>query len=603
MVERLPHATRATTPAFPREAATDSPHGVTNPKRADGADENAATTAAALRRITGLAAGLGAMILTTYAVPALHSLRPWVPGGDYVPFWNVVGRHFLGEGEALEAEARAIAELRRATREAAAPAPAPTQPKTLTALAHPVATAREEKEPEPVFPPYEPEEPVPRPEHGIEPPEALDHFFRKLTLADLGVEGAIARAGHWGDSVLGVDGITSGIRRRLQRRFGDAGHGFHLMDRYNPSYRQQGIEFIPSPGWNRCLIIYECSKRDRRYGYGGLIARSTGGAAASFGTTKEGFGSTVSLFELWFAYQEHGGKLEIAIDRSDKYVVDTRGEHLADGWYTVAVQPGQHTFQVRAIGGGEVRTYGVVLENDGPGVVWDGIAHIGGSTRGLRTHDPEHIANQIRRRGLDLIVFMFGGNDLARVYVDLKESMQPYHEEYTEVIQRFRAGRPEASCLIMSLTDHGERTADDRIVSKPFVKRLVAAQREVARAAGCGFFDTYHATGGEGTVARWYRAIPRLIAPDLGHPTGTGHEVIAGLVSNAILYGYEQYRARMVGKPLPELRPRPAPEAIAPDPAEATPEEPAAPSGQDDQGVAVGTGDSAGEATRSDPTP
>jgi lysophospholipase L1-like esterase len=411
-----------------------------------------------------------------------------------------------------------------------------------------------------VFPPYTKPR-IEKPEYGLEPPEALDRYFRKLTLVDLGVEGAVARAGRWGGSVLGLDGITSGIRRRLQSRFGDAGHGFHLMDRYNPSYKQQGIEFVSGQGWDRCLVVFECSKDDRRYGYGGLIARSSGGAASEWSTTERGFGSSASLFELWFAQQEQGGRMEVRIDREDRYVVDTRGPHLEDGWYLVSVPPGIHRFTVRVLGGGNVRAYGVVLENDGPGVVWDGMALIGGSTRGLRTQDPKHIASQIKRRGLDLLVFLFGGNDMARNYVDLKTSMQPYYEEYGEVLKNFRAGRPEADCLIMSVTDHGERTADGRIVSRSFTKTLAEAQREVARRSGCAFFDTRAAMGGEGTVARWFRASPRLISPDLGHPTGVGHEVIAGLLANAILHGYEEYRTRMVGKPFPELEP-PAPPPV-----------------------------------------
>jgi hypothetical protein len=108
---------------------------------------------------------------------------------------------------------------------------------------------------------------------------------------------------------------------------------------------------------------------------------------------------------------------------------------------------------------------------------------------------------------------------------------------------------------VISLVDHGERKPDDSIVSRPFTKTLSNAQREVARQNDCGFFDTYEAMGGKGSAARWYRSNPRMMAPDLGHPTGTGHEVIAGLISNALLHGYEQYRDRMAGQPLPLPRP------------------------------------------------
>jgi lysophospholipase L1-like esterase len=258
----------------------------------------------------------------------------------------------------------------------------------------------------------------------------------------------------------------------------------------------------------------------------------------------------VSTFEFWFARHERGGKVEIAIDGDEPVVIDTKAPELEDAWHTVYAPAGQHKFVVRTRVGGSVRAYGVLLENDGPGVVWDGMSLIGGSTRGLRTQHRAHIAAQVKRRGLDLIAFMFGGNDLARKYVDLKESLEPYYEEYTEVVRNFRAGRPGAACLIMSVIDHGERKADNTIVSRPFAKVLANAQREVARRAGCAFFDTFGAMGGTGSAGRWYRANPRLMAPDLGHPTGSGHEVIAGLFSHALLYGYDQYRLKMAGKPL-----------------------------------------------------
>jgi lysophospholipase L1-like esterase len=325
------------------------------------------------------------------------------------------------------------------------------------------------------------------------------------------------------------------------------------MDRYHPAYQQQGITFKQVAPWERCFIVWDCRKDERRYGYGGLLAYSSGGSASVWSTPKDGFGQSVSRFELWFARQERGGKLEVVVDGAATESIDTRGPNLEDDWFTLKVAPGPHRFQVRAAGGGNVRAYGVVLENDGPGVVWDDMALVGGSTRGLRTHDPKHIESQIRKRDPDLVAFMFGGNDMERNYVDLKESMQPYYDEYADVLRRFRAGKPGLACLIISPIDHGRRLPTGEIATKSFVGSLVKAQREVALENGCAFFDTYQATGGEGTAARWFRARPRLISPDLGHPTQFGHEVIAGLVADAILSGYEQYRRRMEGKPLPEL--------------------------------------------------
>jgi hypothetical protein len=415
-------------------------------------DSAPTTERRAFARVFGVAFGLAAAILSTYVVPPLAPLRPWVPGRGYVPFWNLLGRELLGE-DAVERGPEPLSP--------AVPLAPPTPLPAASSASSAPSLVRS-------VPPYVPASPPEPPKVGIEPREALDHYFRKLTLVELGVAGAIARAGHYGDSVLGVDGITSGIRRRLQSRFGDAGPGFHLLDRYNPSYRHQDMVFEPGDGWLRCLVVQECDKRDRRYGYGGLVVRSSGGAIARFSTAKKGgFGQNVSRFELWYARQPRGGRLEIGIDGERRVSIDTRGPELEDAWEVVDVPRGPHTFTVRATGGGEARAYGVVLENEGPGVVWDGLALIGGSTRGLRTVAPDHFASQIRRRDLDLVVLMFGGNDMQRDYVDLKESMEPYYAEYAEVVARLKAGKPGTSCLVMSLIDHGKRLAAGSSIPTP----------------------------------------------------------------------------------------------------------------------------------------
>jgi hypothetical protein len=102
------------------------------------------------------------------------------------------------------------------------------------------------------------------------------------------------------------------------------------------------------------------------------------------------------------------------------------------------------------------------------------------------------------------------------------------------------------------------------------VPRLVSAQRRVAEAQGCAFFDTFHAMGGENSIGRWYQARPQLAAPDFSHPTPAGQAVIATLVYRALMRRYGEFRERMLGQPLPppdtynESDPAPA-AALAPE--------------------------------------
>src|SRR5690606_32304027 len=160
------------------------------------------------------------------------------------------------------------------------------------------------------FPPLRPSPDDAAPKVVIEDSQLLGPFYAKLTLAELGVSGAIARAGQWGDSILGDDGLSHDLRKRLQRRFGDAGHGFHVLGRYNLAYMHRGVEYRDREGWtSRCEIIFKC-ENDGRYGYGGVSTRSSGGGTARWKTTKEGIGSRVSRFELWYAEAADGGDFQ-----------------------------------------------------------------------------------------------------------------------------------------------------------------------------------------------------------------------------------------------------------------------------------------------------
>jgi len=60
------------------------------------------------------------------------------------------------------------------------------------------------------------------------------------------------------------------------------------------------------------------------------------------------------------------------------------------------------------------------------------------------------------------------------------------------------------------------------------IPEIVAIQRQVAAEMHCAFFDTYDAMGGEGTMARWYGASPRLVTADLLHPTPQGRPLSRG---------------------------------------------------------------------------
>jgi lysophospholipase L1-like esterase len=485
-------------------------------------------------------------VVATYLHPSLYFARPWTttdpdaPGfaigerEDAVPFWNVVGRELLGQGRAQAAglaetaQAEEIASIVLATDDADV---APIVDRAV------VVAAKGD-----TLPPYvaqADDAEVPKQAIELPRPDVLDGFFARLARSDAGYAGAVTRVVHWGDSVVAADHITSAVRAKMQQRFGDAGHGFHLLAKPNASYIHKAVEFRDGEDWSRCYIINGC-KSDGLYGLGGTTVWSSGGAESRFATADDTpNGRKVSLLELWFRAEPNAGNVRVRVDKGEPIVIATAADIAADAWHRIDVPDGAHQFEVRAAGGGKVRLYGVVLERDVPGVVWDGMAQLGAFTSRMLNFDPTHIRDQIEHRDAALLVFMFGGNDLL-----LSENrFDAYREDFRSMLRSFRAQAKPPACLVMSPVDHGIREGQ-RVISNDKVPKLTAIQREVAFEEGCGFFDTLAAMGGQGSVARWRRASPPLISGDLAHLTDAGQRVLGHMLYTAIVAGYVEYRGR-----------------------------------------------------------
>ncbi|MEZ4328438.1 MAG: GDSL-type esterase/lipase family protein [Polyangiales bacterium] len=369
-------------------------------------------------------------------------------------------------------------------------------------------------------------------------PAALTHFYESLRALTPGHPGPKARILVYGTSMNGADRLTRTLRHELGAYFGYGGKGFVPMARGWQSQRHKDVRWTHER-WrtnvvNRGLIL------NGRYGLAGVLARNgaTGGES-EFGTVRDGpVNRRVNRFELYYQEQPEGGDVAYSVDEGPFRTLGTDGPVVRDRVHAIEVPEGPHALRVRAAGG-NLRLYGVVMESEQSGVVVDAASLVGAYTRVLLRFDEAHWAEQLRLRQPDLLVFWMGGND-AGVNADL--DVPAFQATYVEALRRARAGRPEASCLVMSVLDKGMMVRG-QVRSIPRVLQVVAAQRAAAAEAGCAFFDTHAATGGEGTMRRWRANRPVLVISDLGHLTDHGSLVVSTLLLKALLAGYAEHVA------------------------------------------------------------
>lgn len=495
-----------------------------------------------LRHLVTVVVFMLAACMLTYLIPPIQSLRPWIPSEEDVPIvrlfkrWGEIPafaghggsyRATAGEGSGTERLAEAVGETVAAN--------LGTKP-----IIAPPRAAEEEIAIEPA-------------EYSgisvqIEDPtgRGMRAFYEALERTARGDEGAITRVGHYGDSSIATDLITSTVRQNLQARFGDAGHGFVLAAKGFIPYKHRGVVQSSNPEAWELREVVRRQDRHGRYGYGGVQSTAMRGSWARIGTARRGaVGKKASRFDIFFEQQPRGGKFSVRVDREDREIVSTKADLPGDGVFSIEVPDGPHSIELRYQRGGPVSFYGVVMERDGPGVVYDSLGLVGARANRLLNFDETHIRRQLEQRGTNLIVLGFGGNEASD---DRTEQM--FYEDYMKVLRRMRQGREDLACLVFAPLDQARRTRG-RIRTLPTIPLIVAAQRRAATDSGCAFYDTWRAMGGEDAMRRWYKARPRLAMGDFRHATPAGYEIIGNMFYKAILAGFARYLSKAPSTTVP----------------------------------------------------
>ena len=366
---------------------------------------------------------------------------------------------------------------------------------------------------------------------------ALSAFHAALLRAENG-EGQ-ARVVFYGASHTASDFLTGYLRQQLQARFGEAGPGFVLPAEAWRWYRHSGIDFEPSRGWKTLKVTEEAVKGDF-YGLAGaaLEAAPRRPAFAALRTRPNGpLSGSAGRFELFLLKQPKGGQIEIAIDGEKPRRISTGSDKLETAYELIEVADGPHRLEIKAMGNGPVRIFGVAIESDKPGVVLDTLGIPGARARYHLLWNDEIYREHLQRRRPDLMVLAYGTNETG----DDDVPIESYESELRKVVARIRETVPGASCLLVGPSDRPERIDKSTLGPRPRTAQLIEVQRRVARDYSCGFFDLVHCMGGPMSMVAWASAIPPYGGTDLVHFTRRGYERIGELLLQALLANYSEW--------------------------------------------------------------
>lgn len=415
-------------------------------------------------------------------------------------------------------------------RGAGAPEPATSAPASASA----VASA---PQPEPL-PPCDPLEVPPHevPDKPINPPVpeivdatgALEPFWEQLAELARGKGDRPIRIGFYGDSNLTLDFLSGTLRRELQKRFGDAGHGYIGVGVPFRGYRHWDVRRRHFGHWKP--LIYSHHFDGRQYGSAGMAGLTKAkGARVEFRTARDAspVGHNASRFTVYYMVQPEGSRFEVHVDGELHTTVDTAGE-VGVGEHVVKVEDGPHEFVVKNIEKKWLRLFGVALERDRPGIVLDTMGITGATYFDMARVDAKNFTDMLKLRHYDLVMFMLGTNFW-------KQEENP--RVVPKVLGWHRSIRADVPILFFSPPDHtkGKRA----IRSDPRVVRATEIIEQITRENDTAFWNLREAMGGEASMSKFYRW--GLAGKDLYHFTFEGGKFLGQRATRAFIDGLRGY--------------------------------------------------------------
>ncbi len=364
---------------------------------------------------------------------------------------------------------------------------------------------------------------------------SLDPFFAALWRLEQGKaepgKGGVVTILHYGDSPTTADLITGDLRAQLQSRFGDGGRGYTLVARPWAWYGHRGIE-ISDHGWKVRTGVG--LMREGVYGLGGAAFEGRSGAWSKFRLT----GSAQTSVVVEYLAKPGGGAFAVEADDREIAEQTTAVEAQTVDWVGVDLPAGTKNVSIRPTSG-SVTLFGADFRRGSSGLVYDSLGLNGATTTVLaRVLQPVVWKQELERASPSLVVINYGSNESSFGAFVHKQ----YAAELRLAIARVRLAAPGVPILVMSPMDRGTRTGMNEIETMSTIPEIVAIERQTAAETHCAFFDTYAAMGGEGTMARWYAASPRLVTADFLHPTPQGASIVAGLFMEQLGLGYNRWK-------------------------------------------------------------
>jgi hypothetical protein len=369
----------------------------------------------------------------------------------------------------------------------------------------------------------------------------LDSFLAALrqTKAD----GSPVRIAYFGDSMIEGDLITGDLRNSLQTEFGGSGVGYVPINSITAEFRGT-IHQTFSNDWKEYNLVTPKLPAEYPLGISGhvFLPRVLGQvdstadtpAGASWAEFRGGgpFAAVRRFEQAQLFYGPGAARDEVLVTTNGHEVPHALSGSSAVNAMLLKPSAPARTMRLAFATHRPRPVYGVSFESP-RGVVLDNFSFRGNSGMSLTRIPFKELAAFGRVLDYRLIILHYGVN----VASARNPSYGWYARAMTRVVDRMQRAFPNASILIVGMSDKSSRI-DGEFVTDPSVPRLLAAQQQLAQRNHAAFWNLFEAMGGENSMVSWVEESPALANKDYTHVNSRGAHKIAGLLFDFLMQQY-----------------------------------------------------------------
>lgn len=366
---------------------------------------------------------------------------------------------------------------------------------------------------------------------------SLSFFYEKLYQLKHTQTGRINIV-HIGDSHIQADFFSGSVRQKLQLQFGNAGRGLIFPYRIAKSNEPTSYKSASNVTWSSKRNVF--FDNPLPIGVSGFVMETSDSVAEIDVTVKDqpklGYSfSRLALFHdkgienyditVCDAINCEKGILKSMDSTSNSFVSELK---LDKPMQEIILRNKQSdTAKQRS-----TRIYGLLLENDSAGVLYNMIGVNGAEYRHYNMS--KYFAAQLPYLKADLIILSLGTNEAFSAGFD----RVAFNNNIDTLIMNIKAGNPNAALLLTTPGDSYRKSRKGR-VKNPDMKVARVTIINYCQQHNLAYWDWYEIMGGYGSMANWY--LMKLAQKDRVHYNGRGYMIQGDLLYRAIMKGYNQY--------------------------------------------------------------